>query len=725
MLTWTCYVFVTPCYFGEFTFRDGVDDNFVPTITADYAVAFDDPFATDITDRADYTNLPSTRPTITTSPYIQNASILSFLGMNGAKIDGSKVESPNVPTYGIEAENPVIGAIPEQGKSMVANAFTILSFGGTAWRLTNDAYAQIVSCFEIFLLNGVYCQSGGYCSITNSATNFGLYALRSSGFSPKAFQFDRSFVTATGAADGKQTVSIVGINRDAPVEEFVLRFREADYKTAHDLLKLNKDLIADDVVTWINAQIAGASPSIWAGFTYNEDKCRRDTQLLVDAVRFDILFNSNHRSVSAALRYFSGSFDDTVFAAQKQQHIAAFGQTKTFTANLLSDATAISRSNALWDEIIDIITNGDENTVPGDSVAAAYSRPTPTGGSDNASDSGYANAVTQLINNKDFIAAEVNAWINTQIAAGTAPFSTGFVYNEAKCLRDSKLIIDALLYDLTYGGNLQTKIAADAYFIDGTAQYGTGQQEETVAAYGRLQTVISEVILETTVTTSAGNAETQDTSAAAGSAAAASASSDRLQEIIDYLIATGATPVTVIEPDVSWVTGSESEAYGLLDSIGAINIAQNTTQYINEQIQANIWYGFTYDESKCNRDTQLIVEAAANDTWDTGNRYSRSAGLAYYTQNLQDSSRISISGQELQTIAAIEQAKTEALTYITGVSAAVQNFVGSRFDIVNTIINDPQDLPDPTEVSSEGDITNDYKTTPTETTFNGATDVND
>ena len=119
------------CYFGEFTFRDGVDDNFVPTITADYAVAFDDPFATDITDRADYTNLPSTRPTITTSPYIQNCSILSFLGMNGAKIDGSKVESPNVLTYGIEAENPVVGAIPEQGKSMVANAFTILSFGGT------------------------------------------------------------------------------------------------------------------------------------------------------------------------------------------------------------------------------------------------------------------------------------------------------------------------------------------------------------------------------------------------------------------------------------------------------------------------------------------------------------------------------------------------------------------------------------------------------------------
>ena len=134
------------CYFGEFTFRDGVDENQVPLITADYAVAFDDPFDANITDRADYTNLPDTRPFITTSPYIQNASILSFLGMNGAKIDGSKVTSPNIGFIPQEQENPVVGAIPEQGKSMVANAFTILSFGGTAWRLTNDAYAQIVSC---------------------------------------------------------------------------------------------------------------------------------------------------------------------------------------------------------------------------------------------------------------------------------------------------------------------------------------------------------------------------------------------------------------------------------------------------------------------------------------------------------------------------------------------------------------------------------------------------
>ena len=306
------------CYFGEFTFRDGVDDNQVPLITWDYATVFDDPNATDVTDRTEYTNLPDTKPTIVTSPYTQNCSIISFLGGSGAKIDGALVESPNVPRYNIEAENPVIGATPEQGKSMVANAYTMLSFGGTGWRLLNDAYAQIVSCFQIFLLNGVYTQSGGYCSITNSATNFGLYALRSSGYSPKAFEFDRAHVVSTGASDGKQTLTIVGINRDSPVEEFVLRYREPGYRFAHDLLQNKITQIATDTDTWIQGQIATAnsgSSSIYAGFTYNEEKCRRDTRLLVDAIRHDAALNSNARTLTAALTYFNGRFPADIFAA--------------------------------------------------------------------------------------------------------------------------------------------------------------------------------------------------------------------------------------------------------------------------------------------------------------------------------------------------------------------------------------------------------------------------
>jgi hypothetical protein len=62
-------------------------------------------------------------PIIEVSPYIFNSSVISFLGGGGCEIDGNKVATPNVPRPGL----------PEQGKSMVAAAFTIISFGGTGY----------------------------------------------------------------------------------------------------------------------------------------------------------------------------------------------------------------------------------------------------------------------------------------------------------------------------------------------------------------------------------------------------------------------------------------------------------------------------------------------------------------------------------------------------------------------------------------------------------------
>lgn len=291
------------CYFTEFTFRDHLDVDGVPDWTFDYAVAFDDP--TDInTDRTDYTYLPTSKPVIDTSPYIQNCSIISFLGGNGALVDGRLVDTPNIPQFQIQAENPVDGPTPEQGKSMVANAFTMLTFGGTAWRVTNDAYIQIVSCFQIFALNGTYCQSGGYASITNSATNFGLYALRASGYSPNAFQFDKGIVAATGTANSKQTITALGFGR-TPTQDYIIRFRDPAYRQAYDLLLANKDSIVSQTSAWIDSQIAGnISPFVSYNYTgSNRTKGERDIGLAIDAVALDILTGGNSNSVIAGLSF--------------------------------------------------------------------------------------------------------------------------------------------------------------------------------------------------------------------------------------------------------------------------------------------------------------------------------------------------------------------------------------------------------------------------------------
>lgn len=209
------------CYVTNFAMKDFVDAAGIPQFTFDYAIAYDDPSDAS-TSRTGYA-VKSSKPTITRSPYIQNCSILSFLGANGILVDGDKITTPNVAAIAEEGENPVAGAQPEFGKSIVANAFTMVSFGGIGWRVINEGYSQVVSCFQIFCKYGSLAQSGGYLSITNSATNFGYYALRSVGWSPNAFVFDRGRVAATGISGGLQTLKVIGVGR-TDQDLYVLRF---------------------------------------------------------------------------------------------------------------------------------------------------------------------------------------------------------------------------------------------------------------------------------------------------------------------------------------------------------------------------------------------------------------------------------------------------------------------------------------------------------------------
>jgi hypothetical protein len=160
-------------------------------------------------------------PIIEASPYIQNASVISFLGGGGCEIDGSKVKQPNCPFPGLEPDGSA--TFPNQGKSMVAAQFTIISFGGTGYKIVNDGYTQLVSVFVLFAQDGVYADSGGYASITNSATNFGTYALRARGYSPFAYSFDVGTITNVSAnPSGRTQFTITGVGRE-PLEHYIVK----------------------------------------------------------------------------------------------------------------------------------------------------------------------------------------------------------------------------------------------------------------------------------------------------------------------------------------------------------------------------------------------------------------------------------------------------------------------------------------------------------------------
>ena len=145
---------------------------------------------------------------------------------------------------------------------------------------------------------------------------------------------------------------------------------------------------------------------------------------------------------------------------------------------------------------------------------------------------GFGDARTLLRENKEFIKEEITAYL-------TANYSS-VKYSRTKCKRDVAFIIDAMGYDLTYGGTWATLVAGTAYF-DGdnstALQIDSTEIAATVAAYGRLKIVVQQIIANTTVTKSATNTATQwtdSTNLAGGSAANATVGA--LVDIITNII---------------------------------------------------------------------------------------------------------------------------------------------------------------------------------------------
>jgi hypothetical protein len=121
------------------------------------------------------------------------------------------------------------------------------------------------------------------------------------------------------------------------------------------------------------------------------------------------------------------------------------------------------------------------------------------------------NAQYLLERNRVFLQREVTSWIEAQVAAGTGIWS-GFDYDEYKCERDVGFIIDRLIWDLGHGGNLKMRAAAlslvgglgaEAEFSAASEVqvYGgaglAAEKEQSVAAYGYLETIIGNVLANT------------------------------------------------------------------------------------------------------------------------------------------------------------------------------------------------------------------------------------
>ena len=205
---------------------------------------------------------------------------------------------------------------------------------------------------------------------------------------------------------------------------------------------------------------------------------------------------------------------------------------------------------------------------------------------------GFGDARTLLKENKEFIKEEITAFL-------TANYSS-VKYSKTKCKRDVAFIIDAMVYDLTYGGTWATLNAGTAYF-DGdnstSLQIDSTEIAATVAAYGRLKTVVQQIIANTTVTKSAANTATQwtdSTNLIGGSAANATVGA--LVDIITNIIQGDSTEGNTPQINVTTITGTNtftSTAHGLavgdavVPRITANGLVNGTKYWVSAVATAN------------------------------------------------------------------------------------------------------------------------------------------
>lgn len=144
------------------------------------------------------------------------------------------------------------------------------------------------------------------------------------------------------------------------------------------------------------------------------------------------------------------------------------------------------------------------------------------------------NATTLITNNKIFLQKEIVAYIQNLIDAGD-PDYVGYTYDSAKCERDAEYVIDALIFDLRYGGNEETRRVASRYWNNEVPQID-GSRIPEYEAYQFLRDLINTYILTNTLDPSPEQAiVTQTTTANNGEANTSTRVTTLLNDVVSVI----------------------------------------------------------------------------------------------------------------------------------------------------------------------------------------------
>jgi hypothetical protein len=214
------------------------------------------------------------------------------------------------------------------------------------------------------------------------------------------------------------------------IQNVIFETASVERLTTGELLIDNINLIKEETIAYLS--------SSWSDFDYNQDTCKRDIGFIVDAVRTDVVYGGNERSVTAGDFYYRFPSSATVSGSGSP----------TSASQLYPTLDGIRYAGRLSDKIIQsslLVTASLE-------VSASN---------------------VLLSENKEFIKEETIAYLSSSWS--------DFSYNQDTCKRDIGFIIDAVRTDLVYGGNERSVTAGDFYYRFPSAAILSGSSSPTTA----------------------------------------------------------------------------------------------------------------------------------------------------------------------------------------------------------------------------------------------------
>ena len=382
------------------------------------------------------------------------------------------------------------------------------------------------------------------------------------------------------------------------------------YPNAWNLLTKNKNFLLSEYKEYLNTQIADAEIN------------RRDVGLIIDGAAFDVALDTTYNAV-----FFKNTRNYLI------AHNTTMGRNNTRIKNkilTLSDVStssiATSRINTYFTSLSSTILNGKD-----DNDSISFTNP-------NSAPAVNIAAKDQLIANKNFIAEEINAYITAN--------NPNDQHDDVGCKRDIKFVINALAYDVLYGGssgvNSATFDLAKYCFYNfdtGSSNILPIHRTSAIAAFTRFSNIIDDIVKGVSITVTSGHSATQDTSSAATSEVISSYLVTLVDYIKDIISATNLSAATTALNNLTRTTPTIS--------LWADTELQNANTTINNNrtniLDTETWltdYSYTNTEINNKIDTAL-------DTLEFNFRYGGNESLINFVQKYWDASISQVVGNRV------------------------------------------------------------------------------